>query len=738
MKAKADETTATLSKLQSKFADGMTGDETSNMQKELGTLKSELSKAHKSVHEYKKVMNISSHASSLQVTKRDNNGDTPPTNAANAQHKAAYPEMMELEQCESKLSEARSQILDLQNTCKALVLLVQRVTKKNWYEHAPINQVILRQDSLPSDVMQKGTDHMAISAAYKLKTLLDAAESLQQQVRHNENSLEHMVHEKELLETKLSHYQSSDILNNKSAPKQELFQQLVESKSKLFTVQRELRVANDQRQILETKNELLERSNLLLEHEVANANILHVTNQASIAPLLSLNTADDIQETNAALQQITEAISRYTADLHNLYSKYSSIQTTRVEASKVLNQVECLKDVIAEKNRLIVALKEKVAQLNQVNLTQTQPPLRHNQSDESVSTFGTIGSIGNFAKAFPKRGVYEARIEEAARLLEMKDQELGLYEARVRELNKNLASAKDAYQTVSRQLEDDRSQSDLLKSDISTLVSKLSDKESEIIDIQNIASIQKQSYQETKDALAGSLEENTKLKAKLTKQNKERKESESKISALEADIARSKRILSVARQGRARSESNLKEESQKSVSAQMKIAKLSAEVNDLKAKLITATEDKVAASKKARAAVTRLKSIQAKFDPEAHEKAVGELEKRVAVLNQTVSGLASQNSKLRSELIKQKRENESGQESLSNEKKHRVDSQQMLEMYRTRSYNLEQTLHKRDAEESKHSSPRPLPSSVSNPVSVIFLCLWQLAYTKVAMILIAG
>ncbi|KAL3794131.1 hypothetical protein HJC23_012838 [Cyclotella cryptica] len=748
IKSKMNDAIAACSAIKSKYAGGMTASETANIRKDNDSLKLELSKAHRSVLEYKEMVDLSaSQVSALMALKKEDPNEV--TVMPMKAPRFMYPTTIELEQCESKLSEARSQILDLQISCRSLVCLVQRVTKNNWYSHSHIYEVIFGDELQQIPLLEVDTDGISISAASKLKTLSIALENLQTQVSQNENRLDQLRHEKELLQTKLSRFHSSDIFKNHNSHQNELFQQLLQTKAELFSVQRELRQTKDENQIFKTKVALLEKSNVRLENESANAELAHLANRLSmpnvaLGALLSIRADDDTereqQKMTTALKQTAQTTSQYLVDLSNLYSKYSALQANYMQFSRVCKQAQCLKEIIQEKNRLISVTKQKLAEAKQMNLKQIRPRQKYDLLDDS-SSLGTISSIGNLTKSSPKRGVLESRLEDASRLIASKDKELELSSSKVQDLGTKLADMDESLRCLSKQLDDTIKQSELQQADISTLVTRLGEEESKIAEMESIALVQKQ-------MLEGSCEENEKLKAKLTKVSKERKEADSTIKTLEADIERSKRLLSVARQGRARSENCLKEETEKAAKAQESITKMSDEVEELKTKLLAATEEKLAASKKARVAASKIKALSQECDQKTNEKLVNDLEKRVNVLNQTVSGLATQNSKLRGELTKLKREGENGgkrenntgsvsrtrpgsraickdcktmeerisslEQSLSTEKKHCADSRHMLDMYQKRSFSLEQALQKYSQDESKYASPRSISSSSVN------------------------
>jgi hypothetical protein len=713
------------------------------MQQENNVLKSDLAKARKSVAEYKEMVDLSASQTSALLSLKK--GDAPEVVMPTIQ--ATHFEMMQSTvELEEKLSKSQAHTFELQNTCKVLVLLLQRVIKSNWYHHASTYQVIFGRDSLElfaNDAELKFETGLASSAAFKVKVLVDAIDNLQKQATQTENALEKLAHEKDLLETRLSSYQGSEILSSSRHSHEDHSQQLVEAKTQLFVVQRDLRHSLHQQQILQAKNDVLTKSNTQLERDLAEAELVHVRESDSksntiFAYLLSLQVVGDVdaehEQTAAELKQVREVVSEYVDDLRDLHLKLSHMKVHRMEAARVSKQMTCLNEMVNEQRRVILVLKQKLTQAKQQDHIRSPRAQRYRHADDSLSSLGTIGSIGNLAKNSPKRGFLEIRLEEASKLIAAKDVELD-------NLRYKLVEAEETQQTLTLKLKEMAKETNFLKADISTLVSKFGDQEANVAELKNELHVQKRMQEETKTEFDGTRQENEQFKAKINTLAKERKTADAKIKSLEVDLERTKRILSVARQGRSRSEHNLKTEVDKAATAQEEATKLNKELTDMRSKLVAATEEKLAAAKRARVATSKLKSLKEKYDPEAHEKIKSELEKRVAVLNNTVSGLATQNSRLRAE-VRATKEQESQQARTSNEptkptlrcnqcksleahisqlkqtllteKKQGSENLALVEMYQKRSYTLEQALQNKSREESKYSSPRPPLSPVSD------------------------
>jgi chromosome segregation ATPase len=705
-----------------------------HIKSEYAGMKEENDRLNSELIEAKHIADLSASQASalLSMNAKDKNIDNPLVGQSNPALLASSS--VELE---SRLARAQNQVLMLQNTCKTLVSLVQKITRSNWYRHAPINQGLLElSDGL------KAENEINLSAASKIKVLIETLDSLESKLRENEAEIETLKHEKDLLETRLSR-----ALNRNCEPN-DLLNQLTETKSKLFVAQRELRHSSHQVQLLEAKNNILERSNSHLETNAANAELLFVANGQHpyldiISSLVSFQSGECNEEKDKAedvLKQVASNLSHYVAEMKNMYSAVLSLRAHRVESI----QISCLNDLVKEKDRMIISLKQNLTQAKQ-DLQNVNGAPRHRNTDDSTSSFRTIGSIANLAKCSPKRSFYE----EAITLVSRKDNEL-------KDCSRQISELKVDNLRLSSRLEDATKQSELYEADISTLVSRLNGEESTIAELEKELSIQKQMHRDSIASLEQMTAENEKLKNQMINHAKKRKEIEARVNKLDNDLARTKRILSVARQGKARSEAMVKEISAKEETAREEVAKLQKELGDVKTKLLAATEDKVAASRQSRAATTKLKALTERFDPDAHEKIKDSLEQRVAVLNQTVSGLASQNSKLRSQLGILKKEQEESLETikrqhaskeqsssrvrtcnqckshesrissleklLASEKKISADNKQMLQMYQLRSSNADQAPGKQNQEESKCPSPRPSSASVS-------LILFQVPYS---------
>ncbi len=194
---------------------------------------------------------------------------------------------------------------------------------------------------------------------------------------------------------------------------------------------------------------------------------------------------------------------------------------------------------------------------------------------------------------------------------------------------------------------------------VSTLVSRLGEAESVV----NGINLYQKKSDEAQELFAKAKEEVESSKKKVATLLKEREKQDAKIKYLVATETRTKTILSVTRQGKARIEVNLKAATEEVASLKESLEKMGAQTNTLKAEKIEAQNEKLKLSKKVRVSATKLKDLAAECNRKENSKVVEDLTKRVEVLNKTVSGLATQNSSLRCELAacksKKKAEDES-------------------------------------------------------------------------------
>jgi chromosome segregation ATPase len=155
---------------------------------------------------------------------------------------------------------------------------------------------------------------------------------------------------------------------------------------------------------------------------------------------------------------------------------------------------------------------------------------------------------------------------------------------------------------------------------------------------------------EAQDALDKAKKEVKGLNDKLNELAKECTQKEAKIKDLLVSEIRTKSFLSVARQGRARSEEIVKASNEEVASLRKSLEDMGAQMNALKIDKIEAQNEKLKMSRKARDSASKLKGLT----ENESSKTVEELTNRVDVLNKTVSGLAAHNSSLRIALAESK------------------------------------------------------------------------------------
>ncbi len=235
----------------------------------------------------------------------------------------------------------------------------------------------------------------------------------------------------------------------------------------------------------------------------------------------------------------------------------------------------------------------------------------------------------------------------------------------------------------------------------------------------NQANVHQQKLIEAQDALDKIRSEVSCLKEKEQSLVKEGAQKDAQIMDLLASEVRSKNFLSVARQGRARSEEIVKASNDEIASLKKSLEDMGARMNALKLDKIEAQNEKLKMSRKARESAIKLKGLTGN----ENSKTVEELTKSVNVLNNTVSQLAAQNSSLRitlaeckqrmkvdadtseqtksttrdsvSRMQRQSLESQikSLERSLAEEKRKNSDDTTSLEIYQKRIEELENSLH---------------------------------------------
>ena len=385
-----------------------------------------------------------------------------------------------------------------------------------------------------------------------------------------------------------------------------------------------------------------------------------------------------------------KTLSAYSSDISRLRSAVSS-------------QVVTLNGIIHQKNQLIRELNQKIVLLKQTNQFLTRETSREVEGD--VDRSRSSASLDRSIRRATEEGgsFHQSSLGDAAKLLREKDNVI-----------RNLKSKLEAVEKVHRSLTQDAS---AMKSDIQTLVARL--EEAEAVNCEN--EVYKNNCIELKAAVDDGKKNVAKIKETFRRLSMTANEKDAKIAELEESLLRAKRVLSVSRQGRSRSESNLKSSTDLISSLKEQIGKMETQITDLK-------QEKLKANTKVRRMSSKLGMLQSadstnnKPDTEAMKDAE-EKQKRIEVQNKTIAGLASQNSKLRSELAKLKnnaekdklkescnecsnRDNRIAQlkQAVTNEKKVVLSSQSKLERCKKKAAALEKQIADLRAEQEKRDA----------------------------------
>ncbi|KAL9184583.1 hypothetical protein ACHAXT_012553 [Thalassiosira profunda] len=423
--------------------------------------------------------------------------------------------------------------------------------------------------------------------------------------------------------------------------------------------------------------------------------------------------ADKPEVTSMAdsLRLAQSQLSGYMDDVAKLRSTIYAMQQSRVDSAKVAVQISCLNDLLEAKNRALEDGRKKLATAKQMNLklARAKGPREH-KSDRTISTDSIDRSLMRAAGAsitgqVPARNSLQQHLQDATALVFEKERQ-------IEELKGKLAGAE--------------TEAENMKADIATLASRLAEAEASV----GAIGAYQQQCDETQNVLDSSKKALSSLKGKLSTLANERAAKDSKIKELKENLTRANRVLSVQRQGRARSEGNLKASNEEVARLKEELKKAEEQVNALKREKVDAQNAKLVANRRARMSATKLKDLTEECHKTNNAKTLDDLKQRVAVLDKTVAGLASTNSKLRGELAtlraKSKEIEEDTtpprhlarpashrgslsrpmsarsksletqvkalQQSLAKEKKHASDGTSMLERYQKRIQALEKAL----------------------------------------------
>ena len=312
-----------------------------------------------------------------------------------------------------------------------------------------------------------------------------------------------------------------------------------------------------------------------------------------------------------------------------------------------------MNDLIKDKTRIINETRQKLSTAKQTILKLSRDSgrgaVQERKSDRSVSTNSIDRAIfmvaNNSGYDTPTRNNLHQHLDEASRLVFEKEHVISEQNVVIAELKTKLAQAEESQKKLAKEAES-------MKADISTLVAKASEAEAAVSGVTEIESLLDKSKKEVND-----------LKSKIGRIKKDGTATDAKMKELESQVARTKRVLSVTKQGRSRSEQNVKTANEEISSLKADLHKMETLHASLKKEKIDAQNEKLEATRRARLSQSKLKDLTDLCNQKQNSKTVDELEKRVNVLNKTVSGLASTNSKLRGEvasfkLLKQRADDE--------------------------------------------------------------------------------
>ena len=321
-----------------------------------------------------------------------------------------------------------------------------------------------------------------------------------------------------------------------------------------------------------------------------------------------------------------EPLVEYSRDLVAL--RKSVVNTSRLTA-----QLTALHSVVQKKNSIIQDMKQKLVRAKQTQQTLTRELSLGKDVDNSTSTISLDRSIRRASEGFSYPG---SSLGDAANLLFDKDKIIS-------SLRSKLVEAESSQEGLLQEAE-------RMKADIQTLVGRLEDAEGVACEVE----VYKGSCVELQNAVDDGKKDVTGLKEKLRRLSKASKDKDTTIAELKESLMRAKRVLSVQRQGRFRSEHNLKTSSET-------IASLHQQIEKLETEAATAREEKLNATKQVRRLSSMLRSTNDnKSDSVRVKSAEGKqsqekMQQRIDVQDKTIAGLASQNSKLRSQLAQAKK-----------------------------------------------------------------------------------
>ena len=261
------------------------------------------------------------------------------------------------------LNNSRSKREELQNKVKLLLTLLQRVTTENW------DRFYFLSDSKSGfDSFYEG-NHILIGVDNKAGIIRQSAMSKMSMIMKKLVEIQNVVSVKEDIISKLSLslQENDDSISDSENGKRnwELMNQFMHSKTECLDLKLKLQFLEDQNKVMQSTIQNLEQVNSGLEKEHAKAEIFNILNESrenNVFSALLLSESGEVdaemRKMNGLLKQALKRMKQYSRDVTELRH---AVAQCRVESSKVITQVRCLKDIIQEKNRIIEDMKKSHA-----------------------------------------------------------------------------------------------------------------------------------------------------------------------------------------------------------------------------------------------------------------------------------------------------------------------------------------------------------------------------------------
>jgi len=651
MKKELSETIKTYSEVAAKYTGGLTSEEAKELKNTVEDLKHDNMKL-------KRVAKISASqvASAMELSL---NQKTTGQNISSSQNmdSGIHPASKELEkyrqekECQLQTIEQRynEKLAHIQKEKDTFLDLFHKMLNQNWMTLPDGIEAITSFHC--SIVQNNGFDRRLISLAKILEeTQLHLARK-DDALQEARSSLQLKSQHALLMKTELERLHRN--CNRTDAAEldrlDEMVNQSIQWKAESLDFKHKLKVSEDQRRALEeTVQQLKEEISKIEDHnaKLELHSILGI-GEGGRDILLSLLSKEKSSENDdliletknmmSALGKIQSIVSRYSSQISEVEERLQFIlRKNKIERE----QMQCLNEIIKEKNRVINMLKYKLESKQKAyNELHLQRGMEKN--DRSISTVETLPKPHQCSHEIPP--TIQQSLNDARKLIDSKSNEIHIRDLLILDLKQKWAVAEENRQAAVSQVEALTKDAELMKADISTLTKTLQKESDEKITYQQSVIVLKQKSEET-DA------EINQLKNKLKCLMQQHQEDESKWvtsrtveTELRGDLANVKHV-------RTRLEHALKTSKENLAKANEEISKLEIEVKELKASKAQAQSDKAQALQRARLSAAKVKEITERGNNTNGDEAVLNMQKRIDVLNNTVKGLSTQNSKLRGEL----------------------------------------------------------------------------------------